>query len=120
MWGYWALLTTPIDAIPDLSDNPSSSLPAGRVARRRRRKTRSRRGAGSVAAILRSRPRRVNWTRPDNSTARTFEPIVKALPARLPEPIAFQVLAFRAGLAHTGDVHGVGGDALFAVRAVLL
>jgi copper/silver efflux system protein len=20
-WGYWALLTTPIDAIPDLSDN---------------------------------------------------------------------------------------------------
>jgi copper/silver efflux system protein len=21
-WGYWALLTTPIDAIPDLSDNP--------------------------------------------------------------------------------------------------
>src|SRR5205809_4806499 len=21
VWGYWALLTTPIDAIPDLSDN---------------------------------------------------------------------------------------------------
>lgn len=21
VWGYWALLTTPLDAIPDLSDN---------------------------------------------------------------------------------------------------
>ena len=25
-WGYWALLTTPIDAIPDLSDGSVSNV----------------------------------------------------------------------------------------------
>ena len=35
-WGYWALLATPIAAIPDLSDNQSSSSRTGRGVRRRR------------------------------------------------------------------------------------
>ena len=35
-WGYWALLRTPIDAIPDLSENQALSSLIGQAAARRK------------------------------------------------------------------------------------
>ena len=40
VWGLYAVLHTPVDAIPDLSENQRSFSPTGWAARRRISKTR--------------------------------------------------------------------------------
>jgi len=41
-WGYWAVMNTPIDAIPDLSENQVIVFTDWAAAARRRWRTRSR------------------------------------------------------------------------------
>ena len=86
-WGYWALLTTPIDAIPDLSDNqviiftdwPGRSPQEGqglrrtRQARRRRGGPRRGPGPGRPAVATRRRvmlPWRCPWLGPHRRARR--------------------------------------------------